>query len=759
MINNFTEQEFPIFTNNLDVKLNRTNIERDFSIFKITTPNKAYKTNVLDLPAEHFKARSVFYDYGNRWFIMFKKDAVILDNLRTEICKLDADSIVKQVNFLDSDITSSESILDYELAQLLVNSLTNKESEFFEYNNITGQLYYNPSDMTNTESFKLVKLRFYLPNKNKYDRMALEAAGVTFSDYNKLKSLNIKNAYPNYVMDTKTAQLRKRIHDDYGTHCVFLDNKALKKEGSHITKFLNLDNDYISFLKSKCGVISTFFSDINNELSDYIAINQIPIYKYSDNKPTDLDYENKDYGSFLSKYGLSIINEAKETPTQSTEKISLLKKELSKDPYNMIEFSDVRESGKLIIELIHEKDSDYYAKKEDIAAPSLFPELNKPLDQHNLYTEKEVIQHITVENFNIQDPCQENLSQKQKESIESNNKAMVKNIIQELMIKQDLHDHKIKTVKWNETKQWTFVICGAGKEKWKDNKKTYEYAYYKMTIQPDGTFYIESKKSNESPEDEEWQSIFAIFQFYTKSKYSNVEYLIYNDLSNINVVYKTKQYTLPNINELSAKLLLANSQTMIDKNLIMEAITEYKESFQISESLANAFSIMVSNIENADGNAIKNSDLRLYTKNGKKLSLKPRTLRPFIEYFYDKTNKLGNPILLHAEQKSGDNKKIFFNSLIGVKSTVLEDKFKYFVGKKEDGIKQSIATSCIIRDVIPWEHDMENPTGSILFDEFCHMLTVEFVRNGQYTVSPFPIKYLKEYVRFIEKDEESEDED
>ena len=40
----------------------------------------------------------------------------------------------------------------------------------------------------------------------------------------------------------------------------------------------------------------------------------------------------------------------------------------------------------------------------------------------------------------------------------------------------------------------------------------------------------------------------------------------------------------------------------------------------------------------------------------------------------------------------------------------------------------------------------------VFLDEFAHMLTVEFVRNGQYTVIPFPMKYLREYQRFIEKD-------
>lgn len=753
MIDNFPEQEFPIFTNNLDVKLNRINIEKDFSIFKITTPNNAYKTNVLDLPAEQFKARSVFYDYGNRWFIMFKKNIVSINELRTEICKLNVDSIVKNVNLSNPDKNSSESILDYELAQLLVNSLQNGQSDFFEYNNITGKLFYNPEQFTNTETFKLLQLRFYLPNKNKPNKMALEANGVTFSDYNKLKELNVKNINPNYVLDTKTNQLRKRIHKDYGTHCLFCDNKALQRKGSHITKFLNLDNDYSKFLSSKCGMISTFFADVKEKLHDYIEIEQVPIFKYVDNNQKILNYENKDYAAFISKYGLCLVNEAKETFTESSNKIELIKNELRKEPFQLKEFYDNRQSGKLIIEMIHEKDSDYYAKKEDIESPSLFPEFNKPKDQHNLYTSEEVIQHVTVENFDIQDPSKEGLSQKQIDLIESNNKAMIKNIIQELMIKQDLHDKKINTVNWKESKKWNFVICGTGKEKWVENKKVYTYMFYKMTVNEDGTFAIESKSSNIFPEDEEWQSIFAIFQMYNKQKFSNVECIIYSDLDNINVIYKTKQFTLPNINELSSRLLLANSNTPINKNLLIDSIQEFKTFFPISESLNKAFSIMISNINKNNETEIKNSDLRLYEKNGKKLSIKPKTIRPFIEYFYNKTNELGIPILLHAEQKTETNKKIFFNSLIGVKSTVLDGTFKYFVGKKENGIKQSVATSCVIRDVIPWNHDMPDSNGTILFNEFSHMLTVEFVRNGQYTVSPFPVKYLKEYVRFVEKDD------
>ena len=125
---------------------------------------------------------------------------------------------------------------------------------------------------------------------------------------------------------------------------------------------------------------------------------------------------------------------------------------------------------------------------------------------------------------------------------------------------------------------------------------------------------------------------------------------------------------------------------------------------------------------------------------------------------YEETDKDGHPVLLHGQLKSGENLFRHFNSLLGVKSAELDGSFKYFVGKKKEALQTSLNCSCVIRDVIPWNQDGMNPGGKILFDELAHMLTVEFVRNGQYTVLPFPVKYLNEYIRFCEKDDSFEEE-
>lgn len=66
-----------------------------------------------------------------------------------------------------------------------------------------------------------------------------------------------------------------------------------------------------------------------------------------------------------------------------------------------------------------------------------------------------------------------------------------------------------------------------------------------------------------------------------------------------------------------------------------------------------------------------------------------------------------------------------------------DNSFYYFVGSK-NGAKESVSRACTIRRVTSAK---ETLSPDFLFS----MLAVDFVRNGQYTVIPFPLKYLREY--------------
>lgn len=739
MYDNFEEKEFPIFTNNLKVKINRKNVDNEFTVFQIGTSEPSFKNNVLDISSEKFKAQSTAYYRKNRWFALFKKGLVSLNDFKEEVQSKDDSAIVNVVDLFGQDAEAKNCIKDVELAQLLVNSLKNRNNELFAYNNITGSLYYSFDTKPGAKSFDFLKLRFFLPRPDA-DTIALAANTETFSEVNALKKYNKAKAEPNYVFDDETGEFRRKIHADYGVHCRYFDKGALTRKGAR-RKFLDFSSNE-NFLKSKSGIIATFFADVRENLSDYIEISQIPFTRYNSyDKPLN-DYENKQYKSILQNRGVCVVDTVNSTEAERMRgKIC----DFIKKNYEIADISNCRELGKYIIEIIHDKESDYYASKDEFENPCLFAEMNKPQDQHNLYTEKDIIQHITVENSAA------------KVGDDTAIKDVMQNIVQELLIKGDLYDKHVSLVNWNEPREWTFVRCGTGK--WNNQKQCYNYIYYRMKLSCEGNITIDSMPSTFFPEGD-WEIIDRIFREYNnKNKISPIDCIVYDNLNNINVIYRTKQFTLPDIKKLSETIKLTDGNNTIDKNLLKAYIEKYRETTPLTPSQEDAFDIINKNIENCPNAEISFSKIREKTEDGEKRRfIRPKTINDFIQWLYEETDKDGCPVLLHGQLKSGENLFRHFNSLLGVKSAELDGSFKYFVGKKKEALKTSLNCSCVIRDVIPWNQDGMNPGGKILFDELAHMLTVEFVRNGQYTVLPFPVKYLNEYIRFCEKDDSFEEE-
>jgi hypothetical protein len=712
MLNNFEENEYPIYTNNLNVKINRMNVDREFIVFQIGTDNLRFHDNVLDVASEKFKAQSVAYYRNNRWFAMFKKESVRYSDFKTEVLANDESAIVNVVDLFEYDQSGKNGIKDVELAQLLVNSLKNRNNELFAYNNITGALYYSFDAKRNAKTFKLLKLRFFTPTE-KSSMIALEANTETFSECSALKKYSKKKVELKYVFDDETGEFRRKLRDDYGNHCRFFDKGALSREGNR-KKFLDFSNND-NFLKSKTGVIATFLIDVKENLDDFICLSQIPIKEYNSNDESNVDYENKDYKSLLRKRGVFVNDTVKSS--ESRQMKMLIENYLAKE-YELCAFSDNQNSDNYTIEIVLNTDDSNYSNAE-------------------------LTQHLTVENTAAK--------------IDSQTiKDVMHNIVQELLIKGDLHDKKISLVKWNEPKEWTFVRCGTGR--WNNQKKCNEYTYYRMKISEDGGMDIDVLMPSEFPTGD-WEVVDMIFREYNNGrKNSPVECVVYDGQENINVIYQTKQFTLPNVESLSEIIRIADCKNVINKNLLKAYIEEYQSENQLSQVQADALSIIKGNLDACLDINIPFGKIREICKDGEKIgSIKPKTINDFIQWLYDKTSESENPILLHPQLKSGKNLSKNFSSVLGVKSTQLEGKFKYFVGVKKKSLKTSLPYSCRIRDVIPWNKGGENPRGKILFSELSHMLTVEFVRNGQYTVVPFPIKYLNEYIRFREKDDSFEE--
>lgn len=741
MAKNTETTKYPIFTNNLEVKINRENVDKQFVIYQVGTINLHHKNNVLDLPTEKYKAQSVAYYRNNRWFAMFNKGTVNFEELKKDIHDMDEAATVNEVDLFSTDVDSKEDIKDVELAQLLVNSLKNRSSELFSYNNITGSLYYSSEARPKRNVFEFLKLRFFTPTKEA-NSIALEANTETFSEVGALKRYGKNNASPNYVFDEETGEFRRKLHDDFKKSQTFFDKGAISRKGTR-RKFLDFSAED-NFRKSKIGIIAVFLRDVKENLADYMSISQIPFYDYDDCKEPREDYENMDYSKFIKEKGICVVNTVNADEDGYTNSVKMQSKIIDslKCEYKLAEISQSRENGKYVIEIIHNKESGCYAKKEDLVQPSFFEEDNKPEDQHNLFSENEIIQHVTVE---------DSFDKVDSETI----KDVMHNIVQELIIKGDIVDRQISLVNWNEPKEWTFVKCGKGKRN--ALKKCYDFCYYKMTISSEGKLSFDTFNNRDFPESDEWGCLDRIFEFYNKgnkNQYSNIECVVYNNIKNVNVIYKTKQFSLPNVDELARTISLADGERTIEKSKLEEYLNEFISLHEFSEDDLMDLEDLFKNLRKEPCSSITYKKLLTFEDacNKKHFLMRKKLIKLFVGWLYNKTSTEESPILLNGQMKKTQNMHRNFNSFLGVKSMKMDGQFKYFVGKKESALKQSLATSCIVRDIIPWDKNGINKNGPIFFDELRHMLSVEFVRNGQYTVIPFPMKYLNEYIRFKEKD-------
>lgn len=82
----------------------------------------------------------------------------------------------------------------------------------------------------------------------------------------------------------------------------------------------------------------------------------------------------------------------------------------------------------------------------------------------------------------------------------------------------------------------------------------------------------------------------------------------------------------------------------------------------------------------------------------------------------------------------------FYSGLMNIKMFNIDEKTYFCVGRKDKNPLLSIPRAVNIREIRPYQ---EAP---IFFEKLLSLMSVEFVRNKQLTVLPFPFKYLREWL-------------
>ncbi len=315
-------------------------------------------------------------------------------------------------------------------------------------------------------------------------------------------------------------------------------------------------------------------------------------------------------------------------------------------------------------------------------------EINQKEDEH-LTSNKNVFHNITFEDYEI-------------------SKASIDTIIKELLIKRDIINKQISIIDW---KQFNY------KHNWIFGNKINNLFYF-VTINPNGQLDFTQFEPNLFNQDE-FDKYAQIFEFN-----NNVEGIIKNDQNEINTIIKTTNFTIPEFEKIYNTLNKENEYFAISKDELIKCIEE-------TTILKERKDKYISQIQ-------QKQEIR-YTRETILNLIYHRTDRKILsKLLFNKKD-----ILLRAYLKDKTRYEILQSNL-NIITFYKNEELYYFVGTKGEGIQSKIPRASIIRKIEPLENN------NLFFNQLLPLMNVDFVKNGDLTVKPFPFKYLEEWIRMNE---------
>lgn len=504
-----------------------------------------------------------------------------------------------------------------------------------------------------------------------------------------------------------------------GKEQVITKRRILCYIGSLPHNHFRVDNfdisDIAHFRKSKMGVMEQFLRDVNDNLSKYMSID---IVEREDAQEFDISNLEKrgisefEYGEMLQKKGVVIVDE--NNSEVSKDIVAKLQEELEKYYHVKAAVGNLSEEA-YNIRIIH--DGEYYAE-------------NEMHDPHSDNLKGYIVQHITEE--------AEHFTNTKGSSPD------IKKIVQELIIKGDVRERMISIFDWERLdsgKDWTFVLRKKIKTKYGENaahinhvnKKALNYfQYYRLEIDCNGEMKFDTFCDSNQDEAEEWNKICYAYDFVEdkhRGSQNPVEGLMYSDIDNIHAILLTREKTLPNISALMNTLMETDAKERVSKELLLEAIDDFeKDNIDSRECISEWKSKVAAETEMITKKAMK-----------KILNMRTGIASKFNRFLHEKYG-----VWIDGELRKGEFEATYqIGNLLNIKYEYNEKDyldgrtFVYYVGAKSKRL--AYPNACCMRKVISLGEELE-------YEEALPLMAVEFVRNSQYTVLPFPFKYLREYI-------------
>lgn len=703
-----------IQTNKLNVELNMDAIARDFTIYKVTKDKGSLddeKTNILDFPTIMFNAMAVQYCYGYSALVLFKKKS----GQEKEFCQAMLNEKATVYEITEKDLKNERFCKEnfYEgnrlLVQLLLNSIK-VPTEEGAYNNLTGKLFYS-----NTGIKSLDKDTGELKSMS-YVEIHLDPGMYLNLSVKTFKRDDFNQKGRRYVFDPNSFCLRKRLQTDNSSLTSYIVKSSKKY---HKTIDFLKTGSFASYQKSKMGILAKFLFDVKSYLGEYLTLTFDII-----EDGQDYNAENKEYSGMtnekikheLASTGVVIVDEnhtensmlLAQIIVDELEKVYDIKAEigaLTKDKYN--------------IRII--RDEEYYAaiKTEDVHN-------DKALCDY-------IVQHMNESSyFNYSEKRNNEDDEEGTNSVDIS--QAIKKITQELLIKKDLKNKQISVFDWkrfSSGKTWTFVTRKTDP----DDKNIF---YYKVLIvQPDGSLDVDAFVYTESSLDvtETQEAIISEYENFVRTQKGRgqIDGLVFSSIDNVHAIVATAERILPDACFLWNSIRETDLTKPVNKTKLIEAVEAFKTAFADNESFIKHADAVTEKIRNHEG-ALKNKEVR------KIINVRSTAGQTLNRYMHENFGIWIVPEFLHEDFES----EYKLRNFKGIKYFNKKDHngtecMYYYVGSNDSlNLKQGFARTCVVRKIVSAAETLD-------CEDLLPLLTVEFVRSGQYTVLPFPFKYLREF--------------
>lgn len=596
---------------------------------------------------------------------------------------------------LDYEVEYFPNMLKMYKLELLINSLN--KYKYPSQSNIIGKIY------------RLSRSSIYIEFNFQNDLLIEKVS--TFTRLNNNKNLEYYRK-KNFTLYKKVGDTI--IYEPYNINDnkdIFI-NKNLKKDNKKNTvPFFSIKN-FSSFQRSKVGILTYLLLDIEKYLSHCLTIKPVYCdYKEVNWKKTKTMHEK--LISTLNQIQFNIVD------TTNTANISLNLKELLLHAFNSL---NINEKNIFISNNIN-----INAVNINIVHPAKYYTENELKDEY-LNSTKFAVQNIYAENV-IKE-----WTSKQADILEDN--KYYSNIANKLLVEGLMKYEIIKHISLLECcykltiPNWQFVY----KYSVYNSKRINTTFYFKLNIYK-GKIDIKEISYSEC-------------QFAFKN--SSNDYAILNEKGEVMKIYETKETPIPNFEFVYNRFIECENIIFIDKGELLKYIDsfEYEHLTLLSEKQINSFttksSLFKQNIKKLPDKRLSREKI---VRNIPKDANGYKYFGNFIEYFYGKTGIRLAPLLKKSKDVKSYIAGMYKINYISYNNENGVPMIKYVVGKiNQSNFNVSFATGMLFKIVENCDEET--------FKIYAKMLAVDFIRINQYTVLPYPFKYLREYAAIYIREKE-----